>query len=127
MRLKRVGRKHDPSYRVVITEDFRGPKSGKYLENIGAYDPRKNTKNIDADRVKYWISKGVQISDTVHNILVSEKIIDGKKINVTAKKIGKKATEKAKSKETQETPTEAKDLSTQTEEQVQETGTEKTE
>ena len=74
IRLKRVGRKHDSSYRIVVTEDFRGPKSGKYLENVGSYDPRKDIKSIKADRVKYWISKGAQISDTVYNIFISEKI-----------------------------------------------------
>ena len=99
IRLKRVGRKHDPSYRIVVTEDFRGPKSGKYIENIGSYDPRKDIKKIDADRVKHWISKGVQISDTVHNILVSEKIIEGKKKDVSSKKKGKKALERDSKKE----------------------------
>lgn len=99
IRLKRVGRKHDPSYRIVVTEDFRGPKSGKYIENIGSYDPRKDIKKIDAERVKYWISKGVQISDTVHNILVSEKIIEGKKKDVSSKKKGKKAQERDNKKE----------------------------
>jgi len=99
IRLKRVGRKHDPSYRIVVTEDFRGPKSGKYIENIGSYDPRKDIKKIDADRVKHWISKGVQISDTVHNILVSEKIIEGKKKDVSSKKKGKKALERDGKKE----------------------------
>ncbi|TSD02576.1 MAG: small subunit ribosomal protein S16 [Parcubacteria group bacterium Athens0714_16] len=99
IRLKRVGRKHDPSYRIVVTEDFRGPKSGKYLENIGSYDPRKDTKTINADRVKYWISKGAQVSDTVHNIFVSEKIIDGKKKDASSKKVGKKAQELKKKSE----------------------------
>lgn len=99
IRLKRVGRKHDPSYRIVVTEDFRGPKSGKYIENIGSYDPRKDIKKIDAERVKHWISKGVQISDTVHNILVSEKIIESKKKDVSSKKKGKKALERDSKKE----------------------------
>lgn len=105
IRLKRVGRKHDPSYRIVVTEDFRGPKSGKYLENIGSYDPRKDTKTINADRVKYWISKGAQISDTVHNIFVTEKIIEGKKKDSSSKKVGKKAQElKKKGEEKTESP-----------------------
>lgn len=98
IRLKRVGRKHDPSYRIVVTEDFRGPKSGKYLENIGSYNPRKDTKIVNAERVKYWISKGAQVSDTVHNIFIAEKIIEGKKKDVSSKKVGKKATEKTKQK-----------------------------
>jgi len=86
IRLKRVGRKHDPSYRVVVTEKHRGPKSGKYIENLGHYDARTNTKNIKGERVKHWISVGAQVSSTVHNLLVSEGILDGKKKNVLPKK-----------------------------------------
>lgn len=86
IRLKRVGRKHDPSFRVVVTEKHRGPKSGKYIENLGNYDARTNTKNIKGDRVKHWIGVGAQVSDTVHNLLVSEGILDGKKKNVLPKK-----------------------------------------
>jgi len=50
---------------------------------LGAYDPRQKDKTaIDAEKVKHWISKGAQVSDTVHNMLISKKIITGKKINV---------------------------------------------
>ncbi len=86
IRLKRVGRKHDPSYRVVVTEKHRGPKSGKYIEKLGHYDARTNIKEINADRVKHWISVGAQVSPTVHNLLVTEGILDGKKKNVLPKK-----------------------------------------
>ncbi|MBU3968805.1 30S ribosomal protein S16 [Patescibacteria group bacterium] len=116
IRLKRVGRKHDPSYRIVVTEDFRGPKSGKYLENVGSYDPRKNIKSVKAGRVKYWISKGAQISDTVHNIFISEKIIDGKKRDVSSKKKGKKALEKDGKKEKSAEPQEKTKEAEKTEE-----------
>ncbi|MCK5022228.1 MAG: 30S ribosomal protein S16 [Candidatus Pacebacteria bacterium] len=86
IRLQRVGRKHDPSYRVILTDSRQGPKSGNFIENLGFYDTIRKIKQIKADRVKYWISKGAQLSDTVHNIMVSEKIIEGKKINVLPKK-----------------------------------------
>ena len=86
IRLKRVGRKHDPSYRVVVTDNRKGPKSGKYVENLGFYDPRRNIREVKGDRVKYWISVGAQVSDTVHNILITEKIIEGNKKNVLPKK-----------------------------------------
>ena len=86
IRLKRVGRKHDPSYRVVLIDSHKGPKSGKINENLGFYDPRRDIKELKADAIKDWISKGAQVSDTVHNILIDQKVIEGKKINVLPRK-----------------------------------------
>jgi small subunit ribosomal protein S16 len=83
IRLQRVGRKHEPTFRLVLTDSKNSTKSGKYLENLGNFDSRHGeNSNFKADRVTYWMSKGAQVSGTVHNILVSKKIIDGKKINV---------------------------------------------
>jgi len=86
IRLKRIGRRNHPSFRVVLVDSEKGPKSGKVNEVLGSYNPHTNEKEIAGDRVKFWIEKGAQVSDTVHNILVSEKIIDGKKINVLPQK-----------------------------------------
>lgn len=86
VRLQRVGKRNDPSFRVVVTDSRNAAKSGKFLEVVGNYDPKKDTRAIDGERVKYWVSQGAQVSDTVHNLLVSEKIIDGKKVNVLPKK-----------------------------------------
>lgn len=91
VRLQRVGRRNEPTFRVVVTDSKNGPKSGKALEVVGSYDPReakgnKGNNRLDAERIKHWISKGAQVSDTVHNLLVSAKIIQGKKINVLPKK-----------------------------------------
>ncbi len=87
IRLQRTGRKHEPTFRVVLTDSKNGPKSGKFLEVLGSYDARdKNTTKINGDKVKHWMSKGAKPSDTVHNLLVSHKIIDAKKINVLPKK-----------------------------------------
>lgn len=86
IRLQRVGRKREPSFRVVLTDSKNSTKSGKTLEVIGSYDPRFNNPVINADRVKHWMSVGAQVTDTVHNILVGKKIIDGKKKNVLPKK-----------------------------------------
>ena len=80
IRLQRVGRKNDPSFRIVITDSKNGPKAGKFLEIVGAYDARKGKPQFDADRIKYWMSVGAQTSDTVHNLLVKNKIIEGKTI-----------------------------------------------
>jgi small subunit ribosomal protein S16 len=79
IRLKRVGRKHDPSFRIVVTDSRRGPKSGNYVEMLGSYNPRLNNPQINAERVSYWIATGAQVSATVHNIFVDQKIIKGAK------------------------------------------------
>jgi len=86
MRLQRIGRKNDPSFRVVVTDSRRGPKSGKHVDIIGSYNPKMDRVQIDADAAKSWIAKGVQVSDTLHNLLITEKIIEGKKVNVLPKK-----------------------------------------
>ncbi|MFA5652191.1 MAG: 30S ribosomal protein S16 [Candidatus Paceibacterota bacterium] len=87
IRLKRIGRVHEPSFRIVVTDSKNGPKSGNAVEVLGSYDARagKGENHIDGERVKYWISKGAQVSDTVHNFLVDQKILTGKKINVLPK------------------------------------------
>ena len=86
IRLQRIGRKNDPSFRAVLTDSKNSTKSGKFLEIIGSYNPKAGVVNFKSDRVKYWISKGAQVSDTMHNFLVKEKIIEGKKKNVLPKK-----------------------------------------
>lgn len=88
IRLQRVGRKNEPSFRVVLVDSRMGPKSGKALEVLGSHDFRegKGNNKLNGERIKYWISKGVQLSETMNNLLVSEKIINGKKINVLPKK-----------------------------------------
>ncbi|MCK4386560.1 MAG: 30S ribosomal protein S16 [Candidatus Pacebacteria bacterium] len=86
IRLQRVGKKNDPSFRIVLTDVRQGPKSGKFIENLGFYDAIRKIKQIKKERVQYWIANGARVSGTVHNILVGEKIIAGKKINVLPKK-----------------------------------------
>ncbi|MBM3261074.1 30S ribosomal protein S16 [Candidatus Kaiserbacteria bacterium] len=85
IRLQRVGRINSPSYRVIVTEHTRGPKTGNFVEKVGSYNPKTKEKALNADRIKYWISQGAQPSDTMHNMLVSSGIIAGKKINVLPK------------------------------------------
>ncbi len=86
IRLQRRGRKNDPSFRVIVTESKFKPKTGKYLELLGNYDPRTDRVVLNAERIKYWMSQGVGVSGTVNNLLVDAKIITGKKINVLGKK-----------------------------------------
>ncbi len=86
IRLQRVGRKHEPTFRIVLTESENSTKSGRLKEVLGSYDPRKSNEQIKTDRVKYWLDKGVKVTGTVHNLFVTHKILNSKKINVLPKK-----------------------------------------
>jgi small subunit ribosomal protein S16 len=100
IRLQRVGRIHEPTFRVVLVDSKRSTKSGQALEILGNHDTRKakNNSNVNADRIKYWISKGAQLSDTMRNLLITKKVITGKKVNALPKKrpIKKELTEEEK-------------------------------
>ena len=68
IRLQRVGKKHQPIFRVVVGERRRAPK-GKYLENIGWYNPQNKKRAVSQGRVAYWVGHGAQLSPTVRSIL----------------------------------------------------------
>jgi len=93
IRLQRIGRKNDPAFRVVLTDSKNSTKSGRFLEILGTYNPKAGEKKLENEKIKYWMSKGAKLSDTMHNFLVHDKTIEGKKINVLPKK---KPTEKRK-------------------------------
>lgn len=93
IRLQRIGRKNDPSFRVVLTDSKNSTKSGRFLEILGTYSPKGGEKVLNGEKIKYWMSKGAKCSDTMHNFLVHDKVIEGKKVNVLPKK---KPTQKRK-------------------------------
>ena len=78
IRLQRVGKKNEPHFRVVLTEKTTSPR-GKHLELLGFLNPKSKERSFKKERVLHWMSKGAKLSDTVHNLLVSEKILEGKK------------------------------------------------
>ena len=82
IRMQRVGRINQASYRIVVTEHTASPKAGKFVEKLGTYNPRTKARTLDEARVKYWISVGAQPSATMHNMLIGAGVISGKKINV---------------------------------------------
>lgn len=86
IRLQRFGSKNDPKFRVVLTDSKNSTKSGKFLEILGFYNPVQKEKKLDAPRIKHWISQGAGLTDTIHNLLVKDKIIEGKAINVLPSK-----------------------------------------
>lgn len=82
IRLQRVGRKHEPSFRLVLTDSKNSTKSGRFGELLGNYDPRKSLEALKADRIKHWISKGAGVTGSVNNLLIKKGIISGKKTHV---------------------------------------------
>ncbi len=70
IRLRRMGAKKAPYYRVVVA-DSRCPRDGRFIEEIGTYDPMAEGENIkiDLERAKYWISNGAQPTETVRGLL----------------------------------------------------------
>lgn len=86
IRLQRVGRKNDPSFRLVVTEHTNKPQTGNVLEVLGSYDARKGDPVLKTDRITHWLEKGAQTSDTVHNLLVRGGVIEGKTVNPLPKK-----------------------------------------
>ena len=77
IRLRRMGAKKAPFYRVVVA-DSRYPRDGRFIDEIGYFDPTKEPSviKVDADKAKEWIAKGAQPTDTVNTILKKEGIIE---------------------------------------------------
>ena len=77
MRLRRMGAKKAPFYRVVVA-DSRYPRDGRFIEEIGYYNPQTEPADIkiDADKAKDWIAKGAQPTDTVKALLKKSGIVD---------------------------------------------------
>ncbi|MDT2596961.1 30S ribosomal protein S16 [Enterococcus dongliensis] len=76
IRLKRMGSKKKPFYRIVVA-DSRSPRDGRFIETVGTYNPLKNPAEVvlKEENVLNWLQKGAQPSDTVRNILSKEGIM----------------------------------------------------
>lgn len=70
IRLRRMGAKKTPYYRIVVA-DSRSPRDGRFIEEIGTYDPLSESEKlkVDLERAKYWIANGAQPTDTVRGLL----------------------------------------------------------
>lgn len=88
IRLKRVGRRNQPSYRVIVTPKRAGGPKGKPIEYLGWYSPLLKSYSLKQERILYWLSQGAQLSETMHNLLIKAGVVKGKKIPVHKK--GKK-------------------------------------
>jgi small subunit ribosomal protein S16 len=89
IRLRRVGRKKTPIYRIVVA-DSRSPRDGRFLETIGQYNPRvaEGGLKVDTDRANYWLDVGAQPSDTVRSLLRRSGLLKARHTaRVAAKKV----------------------------------------
>ncbi len=111
MRLQRIGKRGQAYFRIIVTEHTKKPQ-GEYLELLGSYDPHKKSLLVKKERIEHWMSKGVQLSPTVNNLLVNNKIIvAAKKLSwkpkVVAKAVAAPVAPKAKVESTPESVSEA--------------------
>ncbi len=76
IRLRRMGAKKAPFYRIVVA-DSRFPRDGRFIEELGYYDPTKNPSviEVDAEKAKKWISNGAQPTDTVRALLKKKSVL----------------------------------------------------
>ena len=132
IRLTRVGKKNKPQYRIVVQEKSKATSSN-YIEKVGFYNPHDDSESglqLNEERIKHWISKGAEPSDTIHNMLVEKKIIEEKKIPkgrpTKKKKEGEEVEGEEKKEEVKEEPkAEEKKEETPKEEKVEEKPKEK--
>ena len=86
IRFQRIGRTNDPAFRIVLLEKERAAKAGNITELLGTYNPRSKALTLDEAKVKAWIAKGAQPTDSIRNLLINKGVIQGKKVNVLPKK-----------------------------------------
>jgi small subunit ribosomal protein S16 len=88
IRLARVGKKNKAQFQIVLQEHTVAP-GGKHVEVLGSYDPHSKKEVLKAERIKYWVSQGAQVSDTAYNLFVSKGVLEGekRKVKLPAKKV----------------------------------------
>jgi len=82
IRMQRIGKINQPSFRIVVVEHTASPTAGSFVDKVGTYNPKTKERTLDESKIQHWLSVGAQASPTVHNMLVSAGIVKGKKINV---------------------------------------------
>jgi len=85
IRFKRVGRKHQPSFRIVVAEK-RSKRDGLSIDDIGFYNPITKEFGVKKERLEHWLKVGAKPTPTVHNLLINHKLISGPKIKIKTKK-----------------------------------------
>ena len=104
IRFFRTGKKNQPSFKIVITDKRRPTRAGRFVEEVGFWNPLTEEKVLRQERIKYWLSVGAKPSPPVFNLLVREKIIEGKKIDLHKKPKERKEKVPAPEKPAEEKP-----------------------
>lgn len=78
IRFARVGRKNRAQFRIVLQQHTVAP-TGRHVAVLGSYDPHQKIAVLKADKIKEWIAKGAQVSNSVYNLFIKEGVIEGKK------------------------------------------------
>ena len=95
IRFQRIGRTNDPAFRIVVLEKERAAKAGNITELLGTYNPRSKALTLDNEKVKEWMAKGAQATDSIRNLLINKGVIEGRKVNALPKKTPQKNEEVA--------------------------------
>jgi small subunit ribosomal protein S16 len=93
IRLQRVGKKNDPYFRLIVTPHTHKAQTGKATEILGSFNVQSGEHKIEKERIKYWLSVGAQMSETVNNFLVDQGVVAVAKLRTQStktKKEGKK-------------------------------------
>ena len=98
IRFSRVGRKNRAQFRVVLQQHTAAPTGG-HVAVLGSYDPHQKVAVLKADKIKEWIAKGAQVSDSAYNLFVKEGIIEGKKRAVKMEKPAAPVVEEVKAED----------------------------
>lgn len=98
IKLQRIGKKHQPSYRLVVAEK-RSKLDAPPVEDLGSYNPSTKKANFNSDRVFHWVKAGAQPTATVHNLLVKEGVLNEPKVKIKVRAKAASAEEAPAAKE----------------------------
>ena len=108
LRLQRRGKRNYATYRVVVA-DRRAPIKGRFVSDVGSYNPHTDEFKVDNEAVSKWISQGAQPTETVHNLLVTHGVIKADKVTSWRPKVKKEEAAEEGAKEESETPAAAEE------------------
>lgn len=80
IRFFRIGKKNQPAFKIIVTDKRKPPRGGRFVEELGSWNPLTKKKTFKKERIEYWLSVGANPSDSIYNLLIKEKILKGKKI-----------------------------------------------
>lgn len=105
IRFFKTGKKHQPFFKIVVTDKDNPPQGGNFKAEVGNYDPRSKETELERDKIKHWLEQGAQPTGRVHNLLVEEGVVEKEKVAVHATKETEEEIEEEPEQEEQEEET----------------------